>query len=61
MNDEISTAIVDDLTDQRCAGCGTRYELTRPNSLTVGGRCYGLVVCTDCASTGAVRLVTGAR
>jgi len=55
---EISDAIVDDLTGERCARCGTRYDLTRPNALVVDGRAYGLVVCVECAQTGTVRLVT---
>lgn len=57
--DDIATAVVDDLTEQSCAGCGTRHELTRPNALVVGGRVYGIVVCTDCEQRPTVRLVTG--
>lgn len=58
---EIADAVVDDLTGQVCARCGTDRELTRPNSLVIDGVVFGLVVCTDCEHTGSVRLVTGAR
>lgn len=56
---EIATALVDDLTGEVCASCGTDRELTRPNALVVDGRAYGIVVCTDCEQTGTVRLVIG--
>jgi transposase len=45
---EIVDAVVDDLTGQQCASCGTTHELTRPNAVVVGGRVHGIVVCTDC-------------
>lgn len=42
------TAPVDDLTTSSCVRCGTRYELTRPNSLLVDGVWYGEILCGRC-------------
>lgn len=46
----VRDAVVDDLTEDVCAKCGTRYELTRPSSLYMDGQHWGEILCTDCAA-----------
>lgn len=42
---------VDDLTEKRCAKCGTDRELTRPISLELNGEFFGRILCEDCHET----------
>lgn len=39
---------VDDLTEARCADCGTDRELTREPSVVLDGCFYGIVRCEEC-------------
>lgn len=48
--ESIANAPVDDLCEERCASCGTPFELTRVDTEWVGGVAIGRVLCTPCVS-----------